>query len=127
MPLYDYGCDRCGIFSVRRSMAESATPAVCPHCAASAPRVMSAPFLNTMNGHNRKAHERNERSADCPAVMTRAEWELSRHRAGTATGHQRAAHGHDGKHDHGVATPGVKRLTGSTEYQRSSRPWMIGH
>ncbi len=121
MPLYDYHCDDCGLFSAWNRMSQAAAPAECPVCADPARRVLSAPFLNTMNPHNRIAHQRNEKSADAPAVMNRAQLD----RAGSSSGH---AHHHGCDHHHPAPrNPSVERLTGSKSYQQSDRRWMIGH
>ncbi|WP_227369971.1 FmdB family zinc ribbon protein [Halomonas sp. M20] len=125
MPNYDYICHQCGPFSIRRAMTRATDPADCPRCTLSAVRVISAPFLNTMNGNSRKAYQRNELSADCPKVMSRAELDLKR----VATQqHPDSAHRHGCKHDHGAPiSPETRRLTGSTDYQQSNKRWMIGH
>jgi hypothetical protein len=52
-----------------------------------------------MNGHSRIAHQRNEKSAHEPQVVS-----------GSAHGHGHGAHHHH-QHKHGVG----------------QRPWMIGH
>ncbi|MGC3874733.1 FmdB family zinc ribbon protein [Halomonas sp. GXIMD04776] len=124
MPIYDYVCHQCGPFSARRPMARATDPADCPRCTFSAARVISAPFLNTMNGNSRKAYQRNELSADCPKVMSRAELDLKR----ATTHHSDSAHRHGCKHDHSAsASPDTRRLTGSADYQQSNKRWMIGH
>jgi hypothetical protein len=58
-----------------------------------------APSLALMNGHSRIAHQRNEKSAHEPQVVS-----------GSAHGHGHGAHHHH-QHKHGVG----------------QRPWMIGH
>lgn len=122
MPLYDYCCDCCGTFSAWNRMNQAAEPVACPVCDDAAQRVISAPFLNTMNPHNRIAHQRNEKSADAPAVMSRDQ--LGR------SGSKPAGHAHHhgcGHHHHASRNPAVERLTGSKAYQQSDRRWMIGH
>lgn len=67
MPLYDYLCQDCGVFSAFARLNAYNEPQPCPHCQSASPRVMlSAPGLATMNGGMRRAHETNERSADSP-------------------------------------------------------------
>lgn len=122
MPLYNYCCDRCGSFTAWNRMSRSAEPVACPGCAVTARRVIIAPFLNTMNSHNRIAHQRNEKSADAPMVMSRDQLGKS--------GTKPAGHGHNhscGHHHHGHRNPAAERLTGSKSYQQSDRRWMIGH
>jgi putative FmdB family regulatory protein len=45
MPLYGYACAVCGPFAAMRPISEFRSPAPCPACGASAPRVVSAPAL----------------------------------------------------------------------------------
>lgn len=113
MPLYDYHCAGCGPFQAWRPMSEADAAGICPVCAASAARIVLAPYLNTMRATTRIAHERNERSADEPRVMSRAE--LDRH------GRRRQACAHD----HAADTPRGSRLEPGAV--RSPRRWMIGH
>ena len=101
MPLYDYHCANCGHFRAWRRMSEAGDPVDCTTCGAAAARAMVAPSLALMNQHNRIAHQRNEKSAHEPRVVSRPR------RADHAHGHGH----HDHRHGHGVG----------------SRPWMIGH
>jgi putative FmdB family regulatory protein len=101
MPLYDYRCADCGEFRAWRSMREAAAPVACPDCQQLAPRAVVAPNLALMQAHTRIAHQRNEKSAHEPRVVSRRE-----------QGHGHAGeHGHRHQHKHGVG----------------GRPWMIGH
>lgn len=50
MPLYEYKCDRCGIFEQWRRIAEVGTPMLCPTCEAVARRIFSAPSVNLNSG-----------------------------------------------------------------------------
>ena len=107
MPLYDYECDHCGSFRDWRSMSEAAAPADCPTCGYSAPRAISAPFIAGMNPHTRIAHQRNEKSADQPQMVTKTSHDHG------ACGQPSQGHAHDhGRHRHPHGP---------------SRPWMIGH
>ena len=72
MPLYDYRCSDCGEFRAWRSMREAAAPVACPDCQQSAPRAVVAPNLALMNAHARTAHQRNEKSAHEPNVVSRS-------------------------------------------------------
>ncbi len=121
MPLYDYSCDRCGSFSDWNSMDRALDPVACPACSLEAQRIIHAPYLNTMNAHNRVAHQRNERSAEAPAVMSRAQLDSI---AGPCASH---GHHHGHSHRHGAVNPALERLTGSKEYKQSDKPSMIGH
>jgi putative FmdB family regulatory protein len=73
MPLYNYQCDACGPFRNWRAMAQSDQPTACLSCGAPSLRLLSAPFLSCISANAKIAHERNERSADAPRVMQRAE------------------------------------------------------
>jgi putative FmdB family regulatory protein len=102
MPLYDYRCATCGDFRAWRHMSAAAEPADCPRCAAPAARAVVAPSLALMNGHSRIAHQRNEKSAHEPQVMSRGELGHGHH------------HGHGGAHH-------------QQQHGSGHRPWMIGH
>ena len=112
MPRYDYSCAHCGPFTAWRPMSEYAAPSECPGCGGPAPREIGAPFIAGMNPDSRIAHERNERSAHEPRVMSRGQMErLGSRRSGG--GPERHAHHHEaGGHGH---------------HRHSGRPWMIGH
>ncbi|WP_250124613.1 zinc ribbon domain-containing protein [Chroococcidiopsis sp. CCMEE 29] len=45
MPLYEFRCDRCGVFEQWRTMADSSNPAACPSCQATAKRIFSPPAV----------------------------------------------------------------------------------
>lgn len=115
MPLYDYRCDTCGEFREWQSMSRSGEPVPCPSCRAPSPRSIQAPNMNLMAAGRRVAHERNEKSAHEPRVMTRSELD----RVGKPMGHH---HGH--AHGHGSKPKGSK---GRAHVHRSNRPWMVGH
>ena len=110
MPRYDYSCERCGSFEAWRPMSEYSAPSDCPSCGNPSPRKVTAPFIADMNPHTRIAHERNEKSAHEPRVMSRGEMNrLGTKRSGGATHHHHHGHGSHAHHRH------------------SGRPWMIGH
>lgn len=103
MPLYDYRCATCGDFRAWRRMSEAGDPIDCPQCALPAPRAMVAPNLALMPATRRIAHQRNEKSAHEPQLVSR--------------GPQDRGHGHDhGHHHHGLG-----------HAHHGGRPWMIGH
>lgn len=111
MPLYDYLCRNCGPFSARMPMAQAKAPAACPDCAASAPRIVSAPQLNLMSTTRRRIDARNEKSAHAPQVAHRPA-----HGDGGSCGHH--AHAGAGGHSHSHA---------KGHSHAPARPWMIGH
>lgn len=94
MPLYDYVCDACGAFRDWRPMARSDEAVDCPSCGKASPRSVSMPFLPCVSRNTRIAHERNERSADAPAVMRREELDAR-------YGRIKPRHAAHGRHDHG--------------------------
>ncbi|HSA81041.1 MAG TPA: zinc ribbon domain-containing protein [Geminicoccaceae bacterium] len=105
MPLYDYCCAECGGFRMWRRMSEAGDPAACPSCDTPARRTMVAPNLALMPANNRIAHQRNEKSAHEPKVISGGQMQQGH-------GH---AHGHNHAHGHGH------------RHSASGRPWMIGH
>jgi putative FmdB family regulatory protein len=52
MPVYEYECDSCGVFTALRKMSESSQPAVCEDCGCQSHRIMSAPRLAVLANHN---------------------------------------------------------------------------
>ena len=105
MPLYDYSCEDCGPFRAWQRMSECNAASECPECEEPARRVPSAPFLADMNSHSRIAHQRNEKSAHEPKVMSSGRTKELGSKRGSHAGH--APHGHHNHH--------------------SGRPWMVGH
>lgn len=73
MPLYDYQCGLCGPFKEFRPLSEWNKDTTCPNCGSASERTIAKPRLQSMSRNVRIAHERNERSADEPRVMRRAE------------------------------------------------------
>jgi putative FmdB family regulatory protein len=45
MPTYDYACERCGLFSENRPIAEFDLPRPCPSCGDPAPRTLTLPAI----------------------------------------------------------------------------------
>ena len=116
MPLYGYDCPRCGPFSAWGSMAAHEQPADCPCCGGASPRMVAAPNLSCANPTVRLAHQRNERSAHEPRLVTHEQLH-GRH----------GAHGHDQGHAHAhrPLPPAASRL--AEGLRQSSRRSMIGH
>ncbi len=108
MPLYDYSCEHCGPFEAWQSMSECRAPFDCPTCGDLGARVVTAPFIADMNPNSRVAHQRNEKSADEPQMMSRGELNGLGSKRSKAPGH--GGHGGHGGHRH-----------------HSGRPWVIGH
>lgn len=73
MPIYEYHCARCGVFTALRPMAEYREPQPCPDCGTAAPRTMiTAPRLATLSAGMRKAHVTNEKSRHEPKTAAAA-------------------------------------------------------
>lgn len=108
MPMYDYNCCGCGVFSALRPLSEYLDPMPCPNCGGSADRIITAPSLACMSASNRTAWERNERSAHEPR------------RSSCSSGSCGHAH-HAAKPNAAAAPAAIKKPTGQ------SRPWMLGH
>ena len=109
MPLYDYICDDCGPFRAWQGLALAETPVPCPDCDAAAQRSIAAPFIANMNPHNRIAHQRNEKSAHEPQMLSRQQLDKTGAKRSQASACHHG-HSHGQRHAHS-----------------SGRPWMIGH
>ena len=119
MPLYSYDCSDCGPFRSWNPMSQAAAPAPCPTCDRPGARAVAAPFIANMNPHSRIAHQRNEKSAHEPQVMSRAQLERSGRRRGHAHGN-----GHCAGHHH---APPKKPGPDGSNYKTSGKRWMVGH
>ncbi len=117
MPTYDYFCEHCGDFAVIRPISARNQPYACPHCGASAYRVMiGAPTLATLDTPTRSAHATNERARHAP--MTSAEYHNSgRHRHGPGCG---CCGGSPSQKNTYRTADGAKAFP-------TKRPWMISH
>jgi len=112
MPLYEYLCDDCGLFTELRPMSESGKPHSCPKCSSKAPRVIfTPPRLACTSATTRKAHETNEQSAHAPKTMDQYK---AQHGAGCGCC--------AGKKSRSV----VKTKSGAKSFP-TARPWMISH
>lgn len=105
MPLYDYSCPEHGTFSRMRPMCEAGLPSPCPRCGIDAQRRIGAPNLSVLSGAQRRAHERNERSAHEPQTARRG------------CGHHRGP----GESCRSASEPALRGPV------RPTRPWMLGH
>lgn len=109
MPLYEYDCPDCGLFTAWGRMAVAEEPAPCPGCGARAPRAIARPALGMERGRYR-AHARNERAAHEPGIVTRR---------------SRGGDGHH--HHHPPLDPRAQKLVGNAHAHVSRRPWSVGH
>lgn len=107
MPVYDYACADCGVFTALRPMAAYQDPLGCPDCGAEAPRVMlTAPALAGMDPTRRRAAATNERSSNEPRKASHAPG------CGCCSGR-------------GLRTPAA--AAGAVKSFPKARPWMISH
>lgn len=112
MPLYEYECESCGVFTALRKMSESSLPACCDECGCESPRILSVPKLAIMDKMQRSAHERNEKSANEPRTAKRSSCGCTgTHTCKTTT-----------KVDADTGKPGLQMQT-----KKTARPWMVGH
>lgn len=117
MPLYDYECPRCGVFTAARSINDRDQLTQCDHCGRLAIRLVSAPMLNLMAGPRREAMFRNERSRHEPAVS-------NRHACGSGCG---CGVPRNGRKQAAPLTRDVAKLGRLNASRTSKRPWMLGH
>lgn len=111
MPVYDYECRSCGVFTEHRPMADYATPQPCPECGLASPRAfVTAPALAAMDAGRRVAFSTNERAAHEPKL-------LSKHGAGCSCCSSKAL----------SAAPKTKRAANGAKSFPAARPWMISH
>src|SRR5215469_18612888 len=67
MPVYDYECEACGVFTALRPMASYRDPLDCPNCGRRAARAfLTVPALASLSAQNRTAHAINEKAAHEP-------------------------------------------------------------
>jgi putative FmdB family regulatory protein len=66
MPMYDYRCNACGIFTAMRRVDQLDAPSPCPSCGKVAQRTLSVPALSLMPSSQRAAHQVNERASHVP-------------------------------------------------------------
>jgi putative FmdB family regulatory protein len=117
MPLYDYECPRCGVFTVPRAISHRDQRTRCDACGRPAVRLVSAPRLNLMSGTRRTAISRNEKSQHEPGLM-------NRHACGSSCGCGSPRKGSL----KGVApTREIGKLGKLNASRTSKRPWMLGH
>ncbi len=116
MPLYEYECDQCGVFTALRKMSDSSLPAECTDCGATSPRILSVPKLAIMSKLQRSAYERNEKSAHEPKSGRRSSCGCTGTHVCKSTDKQ--AKQVDPEH----AKPALQMQT-----KKTARPWMVGH
>ena len=111
MPMYEYECKSCGIFTVLRPLDERNSPTCCPACQTDAKRVIhSAPGTTWLGKQTVTMHEVNERSRH--ELKTLEQYKSSVHGAGCSCCFTNKK---------STATSEKALKTGG------SRPWMISH
>ena len=100
MPLYEYQCACGSQQTLLRAIAVRDAAVDCDRCGAPAARAVAAPRLAVLSPTNRRAHERNEKSAHEPRRYTRP-----------APSEERVKH-----------APAA-----CSHAHHQSRPWMLGH
>lgn len=116
MPIYEYQCEQCGQFSVLRKMSESSLPCTCEYCGEQAPRIITAPNLALMDGGERSAYARNEKSAHEPRQARRSSCGCSgSHTCSTSS--KKTSPSNEKKKGHGLLM----------QTKKTARPWMLGH
>jgi putative FmdB family regulatory protein len=113
MPLYEYECEDCGVFTGFRSMSQASEPLAC-ECGVLSARILSVPKLAVMEKSQRTAHERNEQSAHHPNFKTRSS-------CGCAGAHTCNSNG-GVKMDAKTGQPALQMQT-----KKTARPWMLSH
>lgn len=100
MPLYEYQCACGSSQNLLRPIAVRDAAVDCDRCGAASVRTVSAPRLAVLSSTNRRAHERNEKSAHEPRRYTRP-----------------AA----------SDEPVKKQAAACSHSHHQGRPWMLGH
>lgn len=74
MPLYEFRCDRCGPFELRRDMQDAADAASCPSCARPAQRRYTVsggrPSTGALLGADKRDRARVDRARSGEPVIT---------------------------------------------------------
>ncbi|MDG1074077.1 MAG: zinc ribbon domain-containing protein [Methylophilaceae bacterium] len=112
MPVYEYECKSCGVFTALRKMSESSDAAFCQECGSESERILSAPKLAVLAKTQRVAHERNEKSAHEPNVG------------------RRSSCGCTGSHTCNTTTkvnPDTGKAALQMQTKKTARPWMLSH
>ncbi|MFJ5445517.1 FmdB family zinc ribbon protein [Methylobacillus methanolivorans] len=116
MPMYEYRCDECGVFSALGKMSTSSEPTICPDCGELSERIVSAPRLAIMGKAQRSAHERNEKSAHEPRSTRRSSCGCSGgHTCGSSSTSKQSTQGKE------------KGSLLQMQTKKTARPWMLGH
>lgn len=115
MPVYEYRCEDCGVFTSLRPMSVYDQPCECPDCDRPAPRVLlTAPrSMSAMPRETRLAHATNEKNMHAPSTI--AEYK-ARHPSGCSCCSGRS-----------LPKRAITRGKNGSKSFPTSRPWMISH
>ena len=119
MPLYEYRCEQCGMFSALVKMSESSLSVVCKSCGGEGKRVLSATQVALLGQGQRRAYERNEKSAYEPKFMRRSG-------CGCKGGHTCNAEKPKLTTDR-IAQSETPANGLLMQTKKTARPWMLGH
>lgn len=121
MPLYEYECGQCGVFTAIKKISAFDQPAECGTCGEISARVISVPNYALLGKAVRIAHERNEQSAHEPRALRRSGCGCTGNHT-CQTGNRKPGN---------VQGLGVTTKSQSTPFQKetkpTARPWMLGH
>jgi putative FmdB family regulatory protein len=121
MPLYEYVCHECGLFSAIRKMSESALPANCGLCGRESDRIISVPKFALLDSARRVAYERNEKSAHDPLTLRRSSCGCTTTHTCKSGSEQAISKSNPNKPSNKEALP-LQMQT-----KKTARPWMLGH
>ena len=122
MPLYEYECTTCGVFSALRKMSESSLAVMCEECGEMSERIISAPHLAILDKSQRVAHERNEKAAHEPRMGKRSSCGCTGSHTCKPTAEKSKAASSQAAKKSGENTPAFQMQT-----KKTARPWMVGH
>lgn len=122
MPLYEYECTSCGVFSALRKMSESSLAVMCEECGEMSERIISAPHLAVLDKSQRVAHERNEKAANEPRMSRRSSCGCTGSHTCKATESKAASNKKVAGKQSDASAPALQMQT-----KKTARPWMLSH
>ncbi len=124
MPLYEYECGRCGVFTAMKKISAFNQPAECDTCGEMGARIISIPHYALMGKASRLAHERNEQSVHAPRSHRRSS-------CGCQGTHTCSTDKRQSEANRGVGLSGQSAheqpAPFQTQTKATARPWMLGH
>jgi putative FmdB family regulatory protein len=104
MKVFEYKCEKCGVFDLVRPLGLRSHPGPCPECGKLSQRIISIPNMSQIDKNKKDRIERNIKAQHQP------------HICGVGCDHE----DHVSTPSHSVAQPKFKEYTGP-------RPWVIEH